>query len=85
MNRGDYWKTALLILAREVNVDSSQISDDQLLREDLVVDSIVALNLIFAFERELGLTVTEEDVVSLRTVRDLRLLVERLAGKAQPE
>ena len=44
------------------------------------MDSIIALNLIFAAERDLNLTIREEDIVRLITVADLEKLFGRLDG-----
>jgi len=66
------------ILARELNVDVGRILPSHRLREDLGMDSIIALNLIFAAERELQLTIHEDDVVRLVTVADLEALIHRL-------
>ena len=81
--RNNVIEQAREILARELNLDSKHLSPTQRLREDLGMDSIIALNLIFAAERELNLTISEEDVVRLVTVEDLELLVRRLA-KSSP-
>ena len=81
--RNDVIGQAREILARELNLDSNHLSPAQRLREDLGMDSIIALNLIFAAERELNLTISEEDVVRLVTVEDLERLVRRLA-KSSP-
>jgi acyl carrier protein len=70
---------ARLILSRELNVDLSALSPSQRLREDLGMDSIIALNLIFAAERELDIVIKEEDVVALVTVQDLERLFDRLS------
>ena len=71
----------IAILGRELGVEIANIRSDQRLREDLGMDSIVALNLIFSAERELGLVVTEEQVVNLRTVGDLERLAHRLGDR----
>jgi acyl carrier protein len=71
---------ARTILARELNLDVGKLSSHQRLREDLGMDSIIALNLIFAAERDLNLTIREEDIVRLITVADLEKLLGRLAG-----
>ena len=71
----------IAILGRELGVETANIRSDQRLREDLGMDSIVALNLIFSAERELGLVVTEEQVVNLRTVGDLERLAHRLSDR----
>ena len=68
------------ILARELNLDPTQLHSTARLREDLGMDSVIALNLIFAAERELEITIPEQDIVALRTVGDLDFLVDRLSG-----
>jgi acyl carrier protein len=67
------------ILARELNVDQAKIVGAARLRDDLGMDSVIALNLIFAAERELQITITEKDVVAVATVGDLEALLLRLA------
>lgn len=71
---------AKLILSRELNVDFDSLSPDQRLREDLGMDSIIALNLIFAAEKELDVVIKEEDIVALVTVQDLERLIGRLSS-----
>ena len=56
-----------------------ELRPERLLREDLGLDSIIALNLLFAFERELGLTIKEDDIVTLRTVSDLQVMFDHLS------
>jgi len=70
------------ILARELNLDLNHLASTHRLREDLGMDSIIALNLMFAAERELNLVLTEEDVVRLVTVGDLEQLIYRLSPPA---
>lgn len=70
---------ARLILSRELNVDLSALLPSQRLREDLGMDSIIALNLIFAAEKELDIVIKEEEVVALVTVQDLERLFDRLS------
>jgi acyl carrier protein len=71
---------ARAILARELNLDIDTLSSHLRLREDLGMDSIVALNLIFAAEREMKVVIKEEDVVRLVTVADLERLVRNLTS-----
>jgi len=71
---------ARAILARELNVNADQLMPASRLREDLGMDSVIALNVIFAAERELEITIPEQEVVALQTVRDLELLIDRLSG-----
>jgi acyl carrier protein len=66
------------ILCRELNMTSESLASDRRLREDLGMDSVIALNLIFAAEKELKVTLREEDVVALVTVGDLERLIDRV-------
>lgn len=69
------------IVARELNIEVDALLPDNRLREDLGMDSIIALNLIFAAERELDIKIEERQVVAVVTVADLERLVARLAGE----
>jgi acyl carrier protein len=68
-------------VSRELNADLSSLRSEVRLREDLGMDSIVALNLLFALERDLGIRVREEDIVQVKTVGDLRDLLSVLSGQ----
>ena len=78
------WDKAREILARELNIPAGEITEDKTLRGDLEVDSIIALNLIFSFEKELNLIVREEQVVALERVSDLKWLVLSLSERSDP-
>jgi acyl carrier protein len=71
---------ARAILARELNLEIENLSSHLRLREDLGMDSIVALNLMFAAEREMEIVIKEEDVVRLVTVADLEQLIRKLTS-----
>jgi acyl carrier protein len=70
------------VVSRELNVELSAFSSDVLLREDLGMDSIIALNLMFALERELAIRIREEDIVRIRTVGDLNNLLFALSRQS---
>ena len=76
--RDKFHQHARSILARELNLDVDKLSSHQRLREDLGMDSIIALNLIFAAERELDVTIKEEEIVRVVTVADLEDLLDKL-------
>jgi acyl carrier protein len=65
------------ILGRELNAPLGNLSGSVRLREDLGMDSILALNIIFAAERELGVVIREEDIVDITTIADLEALIAR--------
>jgi acyl carrier protein len=71
------------VLARELSVSVGDLTAEQRLREDLGLDSIIALNLIFSFERDFGVTISESDIVNLNTVADLTALLSRLTQRSE--
>ena len=65
------------IIANELNIDESKITMDSSLNEDLGADSLDAVELIMALEDEFGVTVSDDDAQSIRTVGDIVELVEK--------
>ena len=62
------------------------VEDSTRLFEDLAYDSVAIAELVFFFEDLFDLTISNEDIVSVRNVGDLRACVARkLAGTAQKE
>lgn len=59
------------IVANQLRLVAEDIADDASLVEDLGADSLDIVDIIMAFESEFGTTVPEDDIVDLRTVRDL--------------
>lgn len=76
----DIVEKAKAILCRELNIELIALSPAKRLREDLGMDSMIALNVLFAAERELNLVISEQDIVDVVTVRDLERLIERLSA-----
>lgn len=65
------------IIANELNIDESKITLESSLSEDLGADSLDAVELIMALEDEFGVTVSDDDAQSIRTVGDIVELVEK--------
>jgi acyl carrier protein len=66
-------------------VDNRRLPD---LQADTVIatlgmDSVAVMELVFWFEEKLGLRIPDEDLTKIRTVRDLRDTVARLAPDKQ--
>ena len=66
------------IIANELNIDESKITLESSLSEDLGADSLDAVELIMALEDEFGVSVSDEDAQSIKTVGDIVALVEKL-------
>ena len=72
-------------LARELKRDPATIAPEQALREDLGLNSLDAIELMFKVEEEFDLEIPDADLQRLRTVGDLvSYLEERLGGATAP-
>ncbi len=72
-------------LGRELKRDPKTITLEQRLGEDLGVNSLDAIELMFRVEEEFDVEIPDADLPALRTVGDLVSYVEaRLAGAPSP-
>jgi acyl carrier protein len=72
-------------LGRELKRDPQTITLDQALREDLGLNSLDAIELMFKVEEEFDIEIPDPDLQKLRTVGDLVTYLEaRLAGSPSP-
>ena len=67
------------IIAEQLGIDPSVITEDSLLAEDLGADSIDSVELIMAFETAFGIEIPDLDAHRLKTPADiLRYLNSRI-------
>ena len=59
------------IIIRELDVPDEAVTDDADLVKDLGMDSIDTLNIQTAFQMELDISLTEKEVVDIKTVAQL--------------
>ena len=71
-------------LARELRRDPATITPEQALREDLGLNSLDAIELMFKVEEEFDIEIPDADVQGLRTVGDLVSYLEGRLGGAPP-
>ncbi len=72
-------------LARELRRDPQTITLEQALREDLGLNSLDAIELMFKVEEEFDIEIPDPDLQKLRTVGDLVSYLEaRLGGAPAP-
>lgn len=70
------------ILAKDLGTDIEKISNDKKLVEDLGMDSFASVELMFALEDKMGIEISDEDALNLKTVEDVIVYVlSRLSGK----
>src|SRR3954452_24234560 len=73
----------LRIIAETQRKDPAQVTVGSSF-EDLGIDSMDGVNIIFALENEFDINVPDEEVKTIRSVRDMVEGVRKLAGQASP-
>ena len=80
MKRSDLVKVFQRMASEIAEKDFSHVTEDAAIA-DLGIDSLSMLELVAAMERELSVTVPDEQLVGTQTVRQLLELVERRLPK----
>lgn len=80
MNRGELIKIFQRMASEVAEKDFSHVTEDAAIA-DLGIDSLGMLELVAAMERELNVSVPDEQLVGIQTVRQLLELVERRMKK----
>ena len=70
------FNTVKEIIAEELGIDSAEIDEDSRLMEDLGADSLEIVDMLMAIEENFGVTVSDEEAMTLVTVRDVAELIE---------
>jgi acyl carrier protein len=69
------------ILTNRLGIPAEEIRTDAKLVDELGMDSLDAVELAIATEREFGLEISDEQVAKLETVADIMTLVRRLGDE----
>ena len=77
----DLTSRVLRIIAETQRKDPSQVTIDSSF-EELGIDSMDGVNIIFALENEFNINVPDDEVTNIRSVRDMVEGVRRLVGHA---
>lgn len=67
------------IIAENLKIDESSITDDSKIIEDLGADSLNVVELVMAFETEYDIQITDEDAENIITVADAKRYIEEYA------
>ena len=59
------------IVAEQLGVDESQVTEDASFIDDLGADSLDTVELIMAFEEEFDVEIPDEDAQKIKTVKDV--------------
>ncbi len=66
-----------VVTARVLHLDIDKIAWDSRFRADLGADSINLIEIAMAMEQELGITLDDDEVASIVTVRDTVQFIEK--------
>ena len=64
------------LLAKQLRIDVAKINDDSNILEDLDADSLDIVEMLMGIEDNFGINVPDEDVASLKTVKDVADYIE---------
>lgn len=64
------------ILAHQLNISEDKIKLESKLVEDLGADSLDMVEILMTFEDQLGVTISDEDALKIKTVEDISKLIK---------
>lgn len=65
------------LLAKQFRIDPSTITETTNIVEDLGADSLEVVDMLMAIEENFGITVSDEEALTLKTVKDVAEFIER--------
>ena len=68
------------VIAKQLRMSPDEIADDVAILEDLGADSLDVVEMLMTLEDEMSITIPDDDVASLRTVKDIADYLENVAG-----
>ncbi|MFW6120547.1 MAG: acyl carrier protein [Petrotogales bacterium] len=81
MEKKDIFNRVKKIVAENLSVDESKITEETSFVEDLGADSLDLVDLVMALENELGISIEDEKLSELSTINDVIELIESEKGK----
>ncbi len=66
-----------IIVSRVSRIDRSEFADDVRIREELGIDSLMAMEILASCEKSLTIQIDETEMFSVQTVGDFAAFVER--------
>ena len=64
------------ILAKQLQIDKSKITEDSGIMENLGADSLDVVEISMALEKEFNISVPDEDIVNFKTPKDIVTYLE---------
>ena len=69
-------ETIIYLLAKQFRIDPATIDADTNIVEDLGADSLEIVDMLMAIEENFGITVSDEEALTLKTVKDVADFIE---------
>lgn len=69
------------LLAKQLNLDASRIADESRIIEDLGADSLDVVELLMTLEDEMGISISDEEALNLKTVADIQNIINEKSAK----
>ncbi|MBR6594163.1 MAG: acyl carrier protein [Clostridia bacterium] len=69
------------VLAKQLRIDPSEINENSNILEDLGADSLDLVEILMTLESEMGIVISDEDALTLKTVGDVAAYLERVTGE----
>jgi acyl carrier protein len=66
------------IIAKQLQIDAIMIDDDADIFDDLGADSLDVVEMLMAVEVNLGVSVPDDKIVNMKTVRDIKNYIEMI-------
>lgn len=73
--------TVVRILREAVGVDAERIRPEARLAEDLEIDSLDRIELVFELESAFGIEITDQSIVQVQTVGDIVSRIDAALGR----
>lgn len=73
------------VLSKQLRIDPEDITEDSNITEDLGADSLDLVEILMLLESEMGITISDEDALTLKTVGDVADYLERVTSEEQAE
>ena len=69
-------ETIIDLLAKKFRIDPATVDADTNIVEDLGADSLEIVDMLMAIEENFGITVSDEEALTLKTVKDVADFIE---------
>lgn len=70
----------IAVLANQLRIDPSEITEESNILEDLGANSLDLVEILMALESEMGVTISDEDALTLKTVGDVEEYLKRVTA-----